>query len=103
MLHTLISPWLFPFFLRLSSQFSSNITCILFGNDEGINQFDFSNPVLDLAPACNLVNERDVGTIKYKLRSLEQSSCSCSSKFYVKVKLVDRPGTRAVDLGGAKV
>ena len=73
-LHTLISPRLFPFFLRLPSRFSSNIICILFGNDEGIHQLDFSDPVLDLAPACNLDNERDVGTIKYKLRSLEQSS-----------------------------
>ena len=73
MLHT-FSPTLIPFFLRLPSRFSSNIICILFGNDEGIHQLDFSDPVLDLAPACNLDNERDVGTIKYKLRSLEQSS-----------------------------
>ena len=75
---------------------------MLFGNDEDIHQLDFSDTVLDLAPACNLDNERDVGTIKYKLRSLEQSSCPCSSKFYVKAKLVDRAGARAVDLGGAK-
>ena len=33
-LHTLISAWHFPFFLRLSSRFPSNIICISFGNDK---------------------------------------------------------------------
>ena len=45
LLHTLISPWLFPFFLRLPSRFPSNIICILFGN-EGIHQLDSSDPIL---------------------------------------------------------
>ena len=74
MLHAFISPWLFPFFLRLPSRVSSNILCILFGNDEGIHQLDFSDSVLDLAPACNLDNKGDVGTIKYKLRSRAAAS-----------------------------
>ena len=72
----------------MPSQFPSNIICILFEDDEGIPQLDSSDPVLDLAPICNLDSERDVGTIKYKLRLLEQSSWSCS-KSYVKAKLVD--------------
>ena len=37
--HRFISPWPFPFFLRLPSQFPSNIICILCGNDESINLF----------------------------------------------------------------
>ena len=57
-LHTLISAWHFPFFLRLPSRFLSNIICTLFGNDEGIHQLDSSNPILDLAPISNLDSEQ---------------------------------------------
>ena len=53
------------------------------------HQLDFSDPILDLAPIRNLDSERDVGTIKYKLRSLEQSSWPCSCKSYVIAKVVD--------------
>ena len=57
-LHTLISQWLFSFFLesfflRLPSRFPSNIICILFGNDEGNHQHDSSDPILDFAPISN--------------------------------------------------
>ena len=62
---------------------------LLFGNDEDIHQLDFSDSVVDLAPICNLDTERNVGTIKYKLRSLKQSSRPCRSKSYMKTKLVD--------------
>ena len=37
------------------------------------HQLDSSDPILDLAPIRNLDSERGVGTIKYKLRSLEQA------------------------------
>ena len=74
---------------KIAISISLNIICILFENDEGIHQLDFSDPVLDLASVRNLDNGRDVGTIKYKLRSLEQSSWPCSSKSHVKAKLVD--------------
>ena len=50
-----------------------------------------------------IINERDVGTIKYKLKSLEQSSFPCSSKSYMNAKIVDRAGARAADLGGLSV
>ena len=53
------------------------------------HQLDSSDPILDLTPIRNLDSEREVGTIKYKLRSLEQSSWPCSSKSYVKAKVVD--------------
>ena len=53
------------------------------------HQLDSSDPILDLALIRNLNSERDVGTIKYKLRSLEESSWPCSSKSSVKAKLVD--------------
>ena len=88
-LYALISPWLFLFFLRLPSRFPSNIICISLGNEEGIHQLDSSDQIWDLAPITNLDSQRDVGTIKYKLRSLEQSSWPCSSKSYVKAKLLD--------------
>ena len=38
------------------------------------HQLDCSDPILNLAPIRNLDCERDVGAIKYKLRSLKQSS-----------------------------
>ena len=52
------------------------------------HQLDSSDPILDLASIRNLDSERDVGTIKYKLRFLEQNNWPCSSKSYVKAKVV---------------
>ena len=89
-LHTLISAWHFPFFLRLPSQFPSNIICTLFGNDEGIHQLDSSDPILDLAPTSNLDGEQVKEMfVQSSTRSLEQSSWPCSSKSNVIAKLVD--------------
>ena len=57
-LHTLISAWHFPFFLRLPSRFPSNIICTLLENEEGDHQLDSSDPILDFAPISNLDSEQ---------------------------------------------